>query len=221
MTTKEFVDGMMTHTTILAIKDIPPDQKRDAIEARVRSALNFVADRYPFPFVCSETTYTGGSVSGQSDYILDQKAAAVKSIVYGDDLRKLIPITQEDADTLVSQFGEFTQTAYWIDIGKDGLAPKVRILKTPDTNGQAIRYRYRKANMIIEQWPENYLHVVEAQIIASLVPGYTKEAEIAVDAMIANFAGHHPINPVIGDPDVRERNMERNSRIGYNGGVTW
>lgn len=217
MTTKEFVDGMMTHTAILAIKDIPLDQKRAAIEVRVRSALNFVADRYPFPFVCAETTYTGGSVSGQSDYIFDQKAAAVKSIIYGDDLRKLMPITQEDADALVSQFGEFTQTAYWIDIGKDGLAPKVRILKTPDTNGQEITYRYRKANMIIEQWPENYLHVVEAQIISSLVPGYTKEAEIAIDAMIGNFVGHHPINPVIGDPEVRERNRERNARFGYNG----
>jgi hypothetical protein len=219
MTQQDFINGIIIMPQFKAFQK---DEVviRGAIKAKLPRAINRVVLQHPFDFAVDITNVNGGSVDGQSDYSCpgkDDDAMQILSVRYGDDLDKLSKMSLsdfEDEETWLASSGSSVNIYAWAPLPTDDGTPKIRLLETPDADGDVIKYRYHRKNLTIEEFPEEWLYVVESALLACMEMPNTFDADIR--EMLDHFdtPSGNP-NPVRMSKYNRNRNIIRNQHHGY------
>ena len=192
--------------------------KTDTVENWLQPTINEIGKAWEWDFVLYETLYTGGSVSGTAQYALEgafSDALEIITIKYGDDenvLKKMHPI---DMDEYLHNRSH-SSTDFWVPDGRQNGFPLVRLVATPDENGTQIKYRYRKRNISITEFPDDFMRTVALGIARNLDENLNGLYEDALEFMIDNYRATQVHERTVQlDPRLVASNNWKSSMHGY------
>jgi len=221
MTTNDLINIVEAMPDIRVI-DMVPANKRKAIQQLVPVALDEVVVSYDWDFatdVADETT-----VANQAEYTLKGNGNNCRDIInlrYGTTsdgfvlLDKMRPV---DVDAFVSG-RTVTGVGAWTPHGRSSAGfPKVKILNAPSGSTNILRYRYRRKNVNISEFPENFKFVLIGAIVKRLIPAFDVVYQRDLETMIDHYAmsGGEDM-PAALDPVLIARNNERSRLFGWGG----
>ena len=219
MTTNDLVNIVEAMPDIRIIKMVAAN-KRKAIQQLVPVALDEVVVSYDWDFatdVADEST-----VADQAEYTLKGNDTDCRDIInlrYGTTsdgfvlLDKMRPV---DVDAFVSG-RTVSGVGAWAPFGRaSGGFPKVKILTAPSGSTNVLRYRYRRNDVTINEFPENFKFVLIAAVVKRLIPAFDAVYQRDLETMIDHYSmsGGEDL-PASLDPVLIARNNERAGMYGY------
>lgn len=220
MTQSDYVDSLLISPALVR-KGENIEVVRNRILNIIPRAINRIISRHDFHFACGETTVSGGTVVDQSDYECpgaDDDARDLINVRYGDDLDLLEKWSATDMDDLLTWLGTQTSIKAWVRIPNmtDRNVPKIRLVATPDTAAETIKYRYRIKDISFVEYPDEWLHVLDEAIFISLqMPNnFDREMLKMIDHYSKEGGGAQPVR--LG-PERKNRMIELNDKHGYGG----
>lgn len=221
----------MTINDLVKIVEAMPDiriikmvaaNKRKAIQQLVPVALDEVVVSYDWDFatdVADEDT-----VADQAEYTLrgnDTDCRDIINLRYGTTSDGFVLLDKKrpvDMDDFISN-RTLTGVGWWIPFGRaSGGFPKVKVFNAPSGSTNVLRYRYRKNNVSVNQFPENFKFVLIGAIVKRLIPAFDVVYQGDLKTMIDHYsmAGGEDM-PAPLDPVQVARNNERSRMYGYGG----
>lgn len=209
---------------------IPDDQKSAVIPAYAQSAIDRVAMRHDFNFSVAEKT-DAATVVSQSDYTFTGNQ---------DDCREIINIRYTTDDVLLEKYEGVqydvdlkyfyapSTPQLWYEVQSVNGFPTVRIVGTP-TTVEVLKYRYRRKNIPIEEYPDEWGFVLADFVLAMLADIWKNKdgqtvtydfwgiAEKSMREMINGYRREGGGSPkrIQLDNVARLANIRRNRKYGY------
>ena len=194
--------------------------KKDVIDEWLQPTIDEISAAWEWDFVLDETTFPGGTTTGTAQYVLkgaNTNALEIITIKLGSDenvLKKFHPL---DLDEFLHGRSH-SSTNIWIPDGRVNSFPRVRIVATPSESSTQIKYRYRKNNISLAEFPDNFSRVVAMGVARNLDENLEGLYQKALDFMIDNYRATqvHERTAQL-DPMIVVRNNRRARLIGWNG----
>lgn len=198
-------------------KDV--QEMRDAVRRQVTDIVGQVITAHDWAFTLGVADKT--TVANQAEYELKGSNKDCRDIInvrYGSGtsfriLDKLRPVDMDEmlTDRVVSGIGWW----YVKGISSNGY-PIVTIVSTPAGATDTIRYRYRKKDLGIGAFPDEFSPVLVYGVTARFVPEYYSVYERELDKMIDRYsAPGGEDNPAKLAPRIVRRNNRRGQLYGY------
>jgi len=220
MTLQELVKKAVASSYIKALaKDVRPSKTELTDYAGLIG--NEVAARHDWDFVLSQADKT--TVADQAEYTLKGNANDCRDVVnirYQADgvtsfslLERKRPV---DMDAFLSN-RDVTGVGWWYVSGRDSSGfPKVTIIDPPAAAGETLRYRYRKNNIGVAEFPDEFWGVLLSCLIGKFVPSQVGLYEKLLRIMIDRYAvSGGEANPARLDPKVVQLNNKIGGLYGY------
>lgn len=212
------VDTVLMLPQIRAIGEVSVDDKRKAAEALFNSVKNDILITYDWPFAIYEATES--TVADQASYLLKGAESDCRDIInvrYGDDDILLDKRRRVDMDEYLDG-RTISSVLFWMDDGYLDDYPKIKLVGTPSTAGETIRYRYRPKDVPLTRFPEQFEKAFILGIATGIVPSYNGLFNKALDRLIDNFdVGGGEDDQVKQDYLVVHRNNRRSTKFGWGG----
>lgn len=220
MTTTEVKRLVEKLPLIRVMEGLAANEKADVIESYIPIALDKIFRDYDWQFVIK--TADESLVEDQADYVLrgeNDDCRDIVSILYGNTSYGWVPLDKKnlvDYDIWV-EYRNPTGVELWIPSGySDTGFPKVTLVATPTDDSYSIRYRYRRNDLQIDDFPDDFADVLIYGVALWLVPDYVRLYRDALSKMIERQeAGGADDQPAHLDPVIRERNRNRSGRMGW------
>lgn len=220
MTVEEVRDRLLGLPELLAL-NLDASAITKSIDVYAPEVVREVATRYDWSFVLETHDHSGGTIASQADYTLlgrNDNARDIINIRYGDTLILLDERTPERQDEWQTQRSALSGVWIWIPDGRDGKSPKIKLYGTPSTAGETIRYRYRRDNVTLQEWPVDFEFVIISGIASKLFPNRRGIFEDDIRIMIDRYeSSGGEDDPVIQDPRIISANNRRALKFGYGG----
>ena len=194
--------------------------KKDVIDEWRQPTIDQIAAAYEWDFVLDETTFSGGTTSGTSQYTLKGTASNAMEIVtikYGSNenvLKKMHPI---DIDEFLHKRSH-TSTDFWVPDGRVNTFPRVKLVATPSGTSKQIKYRYRRNNITLSDLPNNFGRVVAMGIARNLDENLDGLYQDALEFMIDNYTATQVNERVVHlDPHLIDLHNWRSRNHGWSG----
>ncbi len=182
-----------------------------------------VATRFDWDFVCDVADET--TVANQADYTLAGNNKDCRDIINirykGAGTASLTLLTKYrpvDMDERLSGADPNTgEVVAWIVKGRSSNGyPIVTFSASPGSAGDTIRYRYRKRNISMGDFSDEFAPVLQYSLIAKMTPSYAAIAERELQFMVDRYAAPGgEANPAQLDAQLQLRNRERAGKFGY------
>ena len=194
-------------------------EKRTALEAQLPSVKTKILYSYDWDFAIDEKSTV--TVADQAAYVLKGNANDCRDIInirYGSSAILIDRMRQVDFDEWYT-YRTLTSVAKWVPDGREEGFPRVRLYSTPSVAGEAILYRYRRTDVTISEFPDDFAFVFQSGLAMRMIPGYDKVFKDDLGDMIKmyNFGGGED-NQIKQDPSIVLRNNKRATLYGYGGG---
>ena len=230
MTKAELLDQIGDHPLYQMVAN-PELDKAKFITASVSGAIDRICQTAPDIFDFCQGRDTKTVVASTSDYNLtgsDDDCAEVLSIRYGTELLLLEHLRQADYERKKTAGYWFGSPSAWMDAGRKNQAPMITMIGTPEEDS-SFEYRYRRNNLTIEEFPNDWYWVLVKVTLAELVAMFKdkngrviqsnmpSEAAGAIMFMVSNYR-RYPENKnwqMPADPVTANRNNKRNRLYGY------
>lgn len=197
-----------------AIKAIQGGPDRTDIEKYATFVANEVATEFDWDFVVSDASFT--TTDSTAEYTLTGNSNDCRDVInlrFADAdgttikvLRRLRPV---DMDSFQSE-RSITEIGWWYVSGRSRNGfPKVTIVGTPDSDEDTIYYRYRRKNISVEDFPDEFGSVLRDGLIAKFLPSYRPYYRNSLNIMIDRYAAAG------GDADparLSDKNIYANNR---------
>jgi hypothetical protein len=213
LTVKAIVDGKLQ---MVAMDEA---DKIKAVTAYLPAVIGESCAEHDFNFCCDWTTFPGGTVVNTASYKFvgrDGDCRDIISILYDANELKLTHYYQTDMDTLLSDQTRPDTVSAWVEDSPEDGYPVATLVGTPTESGKQIKYRYRSNGVTVESWPETYITVLIAGVIACFVPEFVAVYDRKINKMIAKYSGSkvtaHPL-PI--NSALSRMNRIRNACHGY------
>lgn len=154
------------------------NQKEKLIKLMSEIAANRIAAAYDFDFVMDEAEET--AVVDTQTYTLKGNSSDCRDVInvrYGDNSLLLNKWTSTEVDDFLSntttRSGSTTSTVsptYFFVSGIENGFPRITIGGTIAA-GQTIKYRYRRKNITIHEFPDEFLDVLQEETLSGIFPG--------------------------------------------------
>ena len=215
MTEQNIVSVVLMLPVVQGI-EIPVDQKRDALRALMPGALDEVVMAYDWRFAIDKATES--SVADQADYTLEGNNGDCRDIINvkydGDLLTKMRQVAWDEYITDRTHTGVNT----WIPTAPVNGFPTITIKATPSTADEDITYRYRRKNVPIQDFPDEFGFVLVSALTKRIVPEYTAVYDNDLEEMINRYAyGGGESDQIKQDPKVVAKNNRRSRLMGFGG----
>lgn len=215
-------DTTLSDKGVPIVVPYPASDKRAAVEAYLPSVLQAAAAEFDFDFVCKITTHTGGSTINVADYTFtgdDNNCADVIDILYGSNELMLVHLSAADMDRYLSNLEADerpVEVEVWTEKGRTNGFPTVHLVGTPDATGETMKYRFRRNNVTIEEWPEGFVDVLIDGTLKRFIPDYLLIYKDSVRRMIDHYSKSKvSASPVPTDP-IRQQRFREIARLhGY------
>lgn len=219
MTTNDLVNIVEAMPGIRIIEMVAANKRR-AIQQLVPVALDEVVVSYDWDFatnVADEDT-----VANQAEYTLRGNNNDCRDIInlrYGTTSDGFVLLDKKrpvDMDDFVSN-RTLTGIGWWIPFGRaSGGFPKVKVFNAPSGSTNVLRYRYRRKDVSISEFPDNFKFVLIGAIVKRLIPAFDVVYRRDLETMIDHYsmAGGEDM-PARLDPVVVARNNEIARMHGY------
>ena len=209
---------------------LPDAEKTKAITEYARTAIDRIAMRKDFNFAVG--TASTVTVASQSDYTLkgnQDDCREVINIVYGSDAVLLDKVEGVQWDVDIELFESPSTPSVWYELQLDNGFPQVKIIATPSVADETLAYRYRRKNIPIEEFPDEWAFVLVDVIMMTLADvfkdkderlvmyDFEGKAERSIRDMVNNYrkeGGGTPKRIQI-DTVARLANIRRNQKYGY------
>ena len=215
MDIKRLVDLVEVVPAMRAIKGTI-NQKRKDLGLYALNIADEVATEWDWGFTTGETDES--SVANQATYTLKGKNNDCRDIINvrviadgADGWTLLVEYSQTDMDELLSNRSA-DGMSMWTPDGRDANGyPKIKIFAAPSSADWTIRYRYRRNNISISDFPDEFTRVLQSALLSKFLPSYRIVYTKDLNDMIERYAaiGGTPRTVRLG-ADV----MLRNNRIG-------
>jgi len=231
MTTEDFVKIILAKPIFKSQSGTRAKIQNDEVRSYIPVAIGRITGRYDFKFAEQEEEFSGGTVANQSDYEFNSnkgQAIDIINIRYGIDLRELEKYEDIEMDNMLTNMDNPTTIFGWYPMGESMGMPKFRLIGTPTISGEKITLRFTVKVINVESFPETWIYVLESAVMAGLgeyyetAQGgwlgnrYLEEFEKNLRQMIDYYEKQRlSKRPVMQDPQVRNRNIERNQLHGY------
>ncbi len=175
MTSGDFLELMLNLPRIVAWK-AAKTPKQKLIRLISKSAADRIAADYDFDFVIGEGEETA---TDTNDYTLKGNSSDCRDVInvrYGDNSLLLNKWTREEVDDFLSNTttvsGSTTSTVsptyFFVSSIENGF-PRITIGGTVAA-GQSIKYRYRRKNIKIREFPDEFLDVLQEETLSGIFP---------------------------------------------------
>ena len=220
MTVQEIQDRLLGLPELLAL-DLDASAITKSIDTYAPEVVREVATRYDWSFVLETHDHTDGTVASQADYTLLGKHDNARDIInirYGDNLVLLDERTPERQDEWQTQRAALSDVWIWIPNGREGKSPKITLYGTPSTAGKTLRYRYRRDNVTLQEWPQDFEFVIVSGVASKLFPNRRSIFEADIQIMVDRYeSSGGEDDPAIQDPRIISANNRRALKYGYGG----
>ena len=221
MTTNDLVNIIEAMPDILII-DIEPAKKHKVIQQLVPVALDEVVVSYDWDFATDVAD--DSTVANQAEYTLKGNGENCRDIInlrYGTTSDGFVLLDKKrpvDMDDFVSG-RTLTGVGWWIPFGRSSSGfPKVKVFNAPSGSTNVLRYRYRRKDVSINEFPDNFKFVLIAAVVKRLIPAFEIVFRRDLETMIDRYSmsgGEDQPSPL--DPVLIARNNERSRMFGYGG----
>lgn len=199
---------MTSDSVVKRIMDLPEmkalvvqyeaDKLRSAVKNAIGPAETYITSCYSWPFVMDTQDFSGGTTSGTADYELpgsDKNVHTVVSVIYGDNLDLLKHRTLDHMDDLTSRY-TVSGVGYWAVAAQEAGLVTIRLYATPASDSKTIRYRYKRSDVKLSEWPDEFQELLKAAVARDFVPRY----EGVFNRELARLAGIYSPIPSDADP---------------------
>ena len=187
------------------------------VRSLLNPSVNKLMSAYDWPFAYAEAT--DATVVDQAAYTLSGD---------NDDCRDIINIRVGDDEDVLDKLNvlendrrkpskDGTGVYGWTEYGEsdDGF-PVIYFHNTP-TSVETFKYRYRKKDLSLADWPDRYDYVMTDEVIGRLDPTMIVVAENSLSQMLSNYKiGGDEYQTIRRDPVIEAGNVRR---AGLQGGA--
>lgn len=198
--------------------ELPSKEKRQIIEDYIEVALNEIVTSYEWDFVTDEASTV--TVKDQAEYTLEGNNSDCRDVLnvrYNTNLDLLLKRSAIDMDEFL-HLRTHSTTNMWYPSGRDDGFPQITIVATPGAAGKTIKYRYRRSNVQLSEFPNEFSYVLVSGIAKRLIPDFTPIFSQDLKKMIDHYSGvGGESTPARLDPTAIRRNNERSKLFRYGG----
>ncbi len=195
-----------------------PTEIKDAVTRHAADIVDQVSMAFDWEFTLGVADQA--MVAAQAEYELkgNKDCRDIINVRYGSTsswalLDKLRPV---DMDAMLSD-RTVTGVGWWYISGRSTNGyPKITIVATPGDVTKSIRYRYRKKDIGLGSFPEEFAPVLIAALVARFIPAHTGIYEHEIAKMVDRYAvpGGED-NPAPLAAHIITRNNRRAQKYGY------
>ena len=191
-------------------------EKRSGLEAQLPSITSKILYSYDWDFAVDEETAT--SVIDQGSYTLKGKTNDARSIInirYGSNLKLIDKMRQVDYDEW-STGRTISTVIKWVPDGIHQGFPRIRLYSAPTASGDAIKYRYRRKDITLSEFPDDFDYVFESGLAMRIIPSFDSLFRDDLGDLIKmyDFGGGED-NQVKQDPLITHHNNRRARLFGW------
>lgn len=219
MTLTDLVSNLLRKPVVIGKKLMPESEKKDLLKEEAKKAVDRLNALYDFPFNRGEATFTtSGSVVDYTLKGLNSDCREVKFMNFGANKTPIEKMREADYNRKYANTVTPTTIAGWYPAGEAEGFPAITLIGTIG-DGTEITYVYRKKNMGVEQWPEEWLYVLDDMTLSMAFPTETTleaKSKRSLKEMVEKYerpAGEE--SPIIQSSEWTKRNIERNRKYGY------
>ena len=196
--------------------ELSANDKKKSVESIFPLALDEVTMAYDWDFTLDVATEL--TVASQADYVLEGNSNDCRDIInikYDGDLMDKMGQVAYDEFMLNRTH---TSIDTWIPKGRKNGFPQVTIASTPLTADVSLEYRYRRKNITLADFPDEFDYVIISAVLKHLIPSYTAQYNYDLKTMIDRHEyGGGESNQIKQDPRVVRDNNRRAKLYGYGG----
>ena len=217
MTEQQIVDVVIYQPTIRAMQG-EDNEKRRSIETIIPMVTDEISVSYDWDFVLAKAVET--SVANQPDYVLKGNNRDCRDIInirFGDNNKLLNKRDAVDLDEYLD--GRTISTVMiWTPIARKFGFPQIKLTDAPDSSTDDITYRYRRKDVPLSEFPDEFLYVFISGVMKNMVPQFRGLFKDDINNMIRRYSGEGgEDDPAKQDPLIVYRNNRRSNMFGYGG----
>ena len=174
--------------------------------------IDEIVGSYDFDFAVNEYSDVT-TVANQANYELEGESKDLRDIInirIGDSNAVLAKLRPLDADDLLDTNDVAGGVGAWYQFGLSGAGfPVITLVRTPTVGGDALKVRYRKNNIPIEDLPDEFGFLIVSGVLGWILPAKRVQDERLLTKVIKRYRyGGKDINRASAGPNIEATNMQ-------------
>jgi hypothetical protein len=207
---------LISNKPAFKLLNIAPEKRDEIIEFYTALAINEISTRFDFTFVIGRDTFD--TIANQTDYEI---------IGISNDCRQCVSIWYDLDDN--GEVNDEENVEEWTEIGIQNGHPLIRLKDAPITTGLTVDYKYRRKNVPINEFPDEWISTLIAVFMNVLTDAFKTEDGQTIfgsfdkksEAAIVRMANYYrrsigTYQRVQVDPETQNANRRRANLHGYN-----